>query len=137
MQFSLGDHERLGQEEVEQGGHHRPAHLPGQEVGARVAEAGSHHVAQYVDLAADTESYLVLSTAELAATPPVALVLRAGPRVLSECLHHQGGVLGHLEHHGGRGGEQQPQPGLQSQHQRRSEGEGAVAGGYIFRYLDM
>ena len=65
MQFSLGDHEGLGQEEVEQGGHHRPAHLPGQEVGARVAEAGSHHVAQYVDLAADTESYLVLSTAEL------------------------------------------------------------------------
>ena len=65
MHVSLGDHERLGQEEVEQGGHHRPAHLPGQEVGARVAETGRHHVAQYVDLAADTELYLVLSTAEL------------------------------------------------------------------------
>ena len=66
INVSLGDHECLGQEEVEQGGHHRPAQLPGEEVGARVAEAGRHHVPHHVDLAADTESYLlVLGTAEL------------------------------------------------------------------------
>ena len=65
MQVSLGDHECLGQEEVEQGGHHRPAQLPGQEVGARVAEAGRHHVANNIDFAADTESYFVIRTAAL------------------------------------------------------------------------
>ena len=66
IKVSLSDHECLGQEEVEQGGHHRPAQLPGEEVGARVAEAGRHHVPHHVDLAADTESYLlVLGTAAL------------------------------------------------------------------------
>ena len=65
IKVSLSDHECLGQEEVEQGGHHRPAQLPGEEVGARVAEAGRHHVPRYVDLAADTESYFVIRTAAL------------------------------------------------------------------------